>query len=139
VAVRGGGTGTGRRIAVEADAQRFPLLVGHHGEVELDAGHAVERADGRGHAVLDLLAQRAARHGEGDEDADGAVVPQVDVAHHAQLDDRAPELRILHRPERFDDLLSGRHGAPRPCLGVSAVVAAGGLVAAGRWELPLRP
>jgi hypothetical protein len=70
VAVRGGRAGTGRRIAVEADAQRLPLLVGHHGEVELDAGHAIERADGRGHAVLDLLAQRAARHGEGDEDAD---------------------------------------------------------------------
>ena len=47
--------------------------------------------------------------------------PQVDVAHHAQVDDRAVQLGVLHRAERFDDLLGGRHGAPRPCPRCSPV------------------
>ena len=106
---------------MEADAQRLALLVGHHGEVELDARHALERSHGRGDPVLDLLAQRAAWHGEGDQHADRAVGPQVDVAHHAQLDDRAAQLGVLHRAERLDDLLGGRHGAPRPCPRCSPV------------------
>ena len=80
--------------------------VGHHGELEIDAGHAVERSDRLGDTLRgDLVAQRASGDREGDQDPDPAVVVQVDVAEHPEFDDRSVQLRVLDRTERIDDLL----------------------------------
>ena len=52
---------------------------------------------------------------------------QVDVAHHAQVDDRAPQLGILHRAQRFDDLLGGDgHERRRSSAGVRHAGRGGG-------------
>ena len=93
--------GGGRRVAVEALAQLLALVVGHHREVEADGVHPVEGGDGGGDAVGDLVAQRAAGHGEGDQDADPAAV-DADVADHAEVDDRAVQLRVLDGPQGLD-------------------------------------
>ena len=66
---------------------------------------AVERGRRVGHPVLDLVAQRAAGDGEGDEHADDAVAADVDAADHAEVDDRAVQLGVLDRSQRLDDLL----------------------------------
>ena len=86
-------------IAVQPLAQLFAVGVGHHRELEFDAGHAVERCDGVGDATLDLVAQRASGHREGDEDPDAAVVAHVDVAQHPEVDDRSVQLRVLDGTE----------------------------------------
>ena len=93
-------------IAVQALAQLFAVGVGHHREIEFDVGHAVERCDGVGDATLDLVAQRASGHREGDEDPDAAVVAQVDVAQHPEVDDRSVQLRVFDGTKRIDDLLA---------------------------------
>ena len=115
VPVRVGGTRAGRGIAVQLQPQRLTLLVGHHREVEDDGANAVEGLDGRRHPLLDLGAQRAPGDREGHSDADGSVASQVDVAHHAEIDDGAPQLGILDGLERLDDLVGGdghEGGAP---------------------------
>ena len=110
----------GRRVAAGSPwrlhAQRLALLVGHHGEVEVDAARRRRAArTAPVDPVLDLVAQRAAGDGEGDEHADRRRRLDVDVAHHAEVDDRAVQLGILHRTERLDDLLGG-DGHRRACL-----------------------
>ena len=89
--------GGGRGIAVQGAAQRLALVVGHHGEVELHAGHAVERLDGTGDAVLDLVAQRTSGDREGDEDVGGSAVVELGAPEHPEVDDRAVQLGILDR------------------------------------------
>jgi hypothetical protein len=101
------GSGGGARVAVQALAQVLALLVGHHGELEVDARHALERGDGAVDAALDLVAQRAPRHGEGDQDTDAAVGADVDRAQHAEVDDRAVQLGVLHGAQCVDDLVVG--------------------------------
>jgi hypothetical protein len=114
-------------MAVELLAQRLALAVGHHGEVEVDVAHPGKRLHRPADAVLDLVAQRAAGDGEGDQHLHVAVRADLDVADHAQLDDRAVQLRVFHGAERFDDLICGGHGAvSRSSVG-------------GPGELPLRP
>ena len=104
-----GVTLTGRRagIAVQALAELLAVVVGHHGELEVDASDPVERCDGVGDASCDLVAQRAAGDGEGDQDPDPPVVAEVDVAQHPEVDDRSVQLRVLDGPESVDDLLAG--------------------------------
>ena len=72
-------------------------------------------AGDRGQRLLglgtDLVAQRAAGHGQDDGRADALVVHD-DVAHHAQLDDAALQLGVLDRREgSFDVVVS--HGLLR--------------------------
>ena len=67
---------------------------------------------------VDLVAQRASGDREGDQDPDPAVVVQVDVAEHPEIDDRSVQLRVLDRTERIDDLLARDwHGVH--CAGVT--------------------
>ena len=94
------------RITVQPLAQLLAVVIGHHGELEVDASDAVEWRDGVGDASCDLVAQRAAGDGEGDEDPDSSVVVQVDVAEHPEVDDRSVQLRVLDGTERIDDLLA---------------------------------
>jgi hypothetical protein len=96
---RGGG------VAVEAAAQGLSLVVGHHGEVHRHAGDAVDREHGGVDPMGDLVAQRAAGDREGDEDLDRAVVGDLDLAHHVQVDDRSVQFRVLHRAQGLDDLV----------------------------------
>ncbi len=97
------GGGAGR--AVQLDPQVFALLVGHHREVELDVGDAVECGERAAHPILDLTAQRASGDGEGDQDVGGAGVVELRPSEHPEIDDRAVELRILDRSQRFDELV----------------------------------
>ena len=59
------------------------------------------------HAVLDLVAQRAAGDGERDEDVGGAVGVDLGLTQHAEVDDRAMQLRILDGPQCLDELVVG--------------------------------
>ena len=71
--------------------------------------------DGLGHALGDLVAQRAAGDGERDEDADDAVAVGSAAAQHAEVDDRTVQLGVLDRSQGFDDLGfgdGGGHGRP---------------------------
>ena len=67
-----------------------------------DPGDAGER-------LLDLLlervAERAAGDGEDDRERDDAVV-QLEVAHHVELGDRPPQLRVDHLLECLEDLVA---------------------------------
>ena len=110
VAVALVGAGGAGRVAVEHLAHRGALLVGHHGEVEVDAVDAVEGDDRGADPVLDLVAERAAGDGEGD--ADGGHSP-VDghALDHAEVDDAAVQLGVLDGAERLDDVgFGGGHG-----------------------------
>ena len=99
-------------VAVHHHPHGLALLVGHHREVEGDPLHTGQRGQGRGHPAGDLVAQRAAGNGERDQHIDDAVVVERRLADHAEVDDRAPQLGILHGPQGLDDLLSRgcRHG-----------------------------
>ena len=90
------------------------LLVGHHGEVEGDPADPRQGGDGGGDSAGDLVAQRTAGNGERDLDCDNPVVTEHGTADHPQVDDRTPQLGILHGAQRLDDLLTGgcRHGHP---------------------------
>ncbi len=122
-----GGVG---RIAVQHHAHGFAFLIGHHREVERHAADTGQRCHGGGDTAGDLVAQRAAGNGERDLHIEHAVVAEGDVADHAEVDDRAAQLGILHRSERIDDLLvrGCRHGGSF----------GSGSVEADRSELPLR-
>ena len=74
--------------------------------------------------LRDLVLQRAAGDGEGDEDGHAAVGGRVDRADHAEVDDRAVQLRVLDRPEGVDDLVS-RDGHRVPSTGGHAFVRGG--------------
>ncbi len=56
---------------------------------------------------MDLVLQRTAGNGERDEHADDAVAADVDVAEHAEIDDRTVQFGVLDRPECLDDLRFG--------------------------------
>ena len=98
-------TGGGRRVAVQLLAQRLALLVGHHGEVEVDVVDAVERRS-RAAVTRCSISLRSGQpgDGEGDEHADRAVGADVDVADHVEVDDRAVQLGVLDRAQGLEDL-----------------------------------
>ena len=102
MAVGGLAAGGGRRVALHELADRGPLLVVHDPEADVDLGDAVEGLHGAGDPIGDLGPQRAACDGEGDLDLDGAAV-DGDALDHAEVDDRAVQLRILDRAQRVDD------------------------------------
>ncbi len=95
-----------------------------------------------GQRLLDLLlervAQRAAGDGEDDRERDDAVV-QLEVAHHVELGDRTPELRVDHLLERLQNLvaidLHAASVAPRCRLRRLVPAAAGTPDPAGRQRL----
>jgi hypothetical protein len=87
-----------------------PLLVVHHAEINRHVPVRCERRDGRCHAVLDLVAERAARHGEHDGERH-PVRGDGDVTHHPEVHDGTVQLGVLHRTQCIDDLLNrGGHG-----------------------------
>ena len=126
-----------RRVAVTVAAAHHlahlgALLVGHHREVEREAGDAGECGDRAADPVLDLVAQRATGHGERDLHADHAVVADLHDAHHAEVDDAAVQFGVFHGAQGVDDLLvggCGHRGSP---------TGRWGSVAAQGNELPLR-
>jgi hypothetical protein len=104
--------GGGGRVAVQLGAERGPLVVGHHGEVEVERVDPVERGDRRRDPVLDLVAQGAPGHRQRHRDPHPGAVDR-DAAHHVELDDAAVQLGVLDRPERVEDLgFRDGHHAP---------------------------
>ena len=97
------------RVAVQLLAELGALVVGHHREVELGPLDAGEGGDRRGDPVLDLVAQRAARDGEGDADRHVTAV-DGDAPDHAEVDDAAVQLGIFDGAQRVDDVGFGGHG-----------------------------
>ena len=69
VVVAGGRAGG----AVQLDAQLLTFLVGHHGEVEGDVAHTVDRGQRAADAVLDLVAQGAPGDRQRDQDVGRAA------------------------------------------------------------------
>ena len=103
-----GGAGGHRRGASRRSSARSSSVITP--EVEVDTVlDAVERGRPRcSTRRLDLVAQRAAGHGEDDLQADRRTVHD-DVTDHPELDDRAVQLGVLHGPEGLDDVV-GRDG-----------------------------
>ena len=105
-------SGRGRRVAVQHQPHGLALLVGHDREVERDLRHVRQRTHGVGDPLLDLVAQRAAGDGERHLHGDVAAA-HLHAAHHAEIDDGATQLGILHGAEGVDDLVLGGHGGLR--------------------------
>ena len=96
VAVRLLGAGGRAGVAVQGLAQVLAVVVGHHGELEVDSTRRRRRrwpprTPGR---VISSL-QRATGHGERDQHTDDAVVADVDGPQHAEVDDRAVQFGVL--------------------------------------------
>jgi len=85
--------------------QRLPLLRRHHVEGELSSRHAGNTGESLLHLLLERIAQGTTGDGEDDRERDDAVV-HLQVAHHVELGNRAPELRIDHMLERLQDLVA---------------------------------
>jgi hypothetical protein len=97
------GAGGGGRIAVEPGAQRRPLVVGHHREVEVDRLDTVERRDGAVHPPGDLAAQGATLDGERHGHVDPRPV-DGDPPDHVEVDDAAVQLGVFDGAEGVEDL-----------------------------------
>src|SRR6266545_3075902 len=102
------------RLAVTVDLPT-PLFRRHHVERERHLGDAFERADLPLHLLVEARAQRAARDRQGDRDGDAAVV-DLDAAHHVELRDRTPELRVDDVRERLANRFTTGHTprVPKP-------------------------
>jgi hypothetical protein len=95
---------------VERLAQRLQLLGRHDRVVERHRVDTVEHDDGLGHPALNLVAERASGNGQGDLHRHGRQL-DPDSADHAQVHDRAVQLRVLDGSEGLDDLVLCRcHG-----------------------------
>jgi len=92
--------------AAELPLQRALLATAEHVERDVHLRDSTERGDGLGDGGLEVVADRAARGGQRHHDRDAAVVVDVDRADHAQLDDRAAQLRVDDGLERLEDLLA---------------------------------
>ena len=115
--------------AADGLAQGLALRVVHHVEARpLHAGHAGHPGDRLGDPGGDRLAHRAARHGEVDGDVDPALGVAADVLDHAELGERAVDLRVLDGGQRGHEVVDGGclvHGGvltggvwlPRPLYG----------------------
>ncbi len=88
-------------------------------ELEIDAGDAVDPADGVAHVLLDRGLHRAGGRGEVHLDVNGVPL-HGRALDHAQRDEVLMELGVLHRLERLEDAgFLDRHGrsvarAPAP-------------------------
>src|SRR5204863_4478 len=106
--------GVGVTAAVQLRRERGPLLVGHDGEVDVDAGHVGHRGDRIGHPLRDLRPQRApgnvARHHL--EKLAGGGYLDVELARHESAGRPSKRYRTsaddshLAFPPRRDDLLA---------------------------------
>src|SRR5262249_29557393 len=79
--------------AAKLGGQRLPLLGGHHVEAERHLVDAVERRNLAPHLVLEARAEGTARDRQRDRDVDAPVL-DLDRAHHVELRDGSPELRV---------------------------------------------
>ena len=70
---------------------------------------AFDAADGSGDGGLEVVLDRAAGGRERDGDVDDPAVADLDRPHHLQLDDVAPQLRVDHGLQGFEDLVARRH------------------------------
>ena len=118
--------GVGLDFTVMTDEERTALRTKLHGDPGATAGthqaHGVDPVEGGqrpGHPVLDLVAQRAAGHGERDRDPHLRAV-DGDAPHHFQVDDAPVELGILDGAKGLEDLRFGDgHGAPGRLRGLA--------------------
>ena len=98
--------GRGGRIAVQLVAQGGPLLVGHHAEV---GGR--RRAPRRRCSAVVTRFWISLRSGQPATvrvtSSDTESPPDLDVAHHVQVDDRAVELGVLDGAKGGDDVVDG--------------------------------
>ena len=108
---------------MQVPAERLAFGVGHEDELHC---HMVHSAQG-GHRPLDragdLRLKGTTRDCERNLHADRPPGHR-DLAHHAQFDDTAPQLRVLDRSQGLDHLgLADRHETPQnkgPCSGPEA-------------------
>ena len=99
------GVASGRcGVAVEHLAELFAFVIGHHRELECDAGDTIDVGHRAADPVLDLVAQGASGDGQRNGDVGGAVVGEFGAAEHAEIDDRTVKLRILDGAEGVDQL-----------------------------------
>ena len=108
-------------VAVEALAQLGALVVGHHGEVE---GDVVDAGQARTAPVTRLVISARSGHPATVRATRTATRPPCDVdrADHAEVDDRAVQLGVLDRAQRFDDLVGGDgHGGGLLTPGISPI------------------
>jgi hypothetical protein len=98
--------GRGALLGAEAGAQAAPLLVAHDVHGHVDGVDPRQRGERLGDAPLDLGLQGAAGDGEADGHGDPPVA-DLDVAHHAEVDDRAVQLGVVHLAERRHGRVSG--------------------------------
>ncbi len=112
MSVSGAGSRASRRARAMTAFRRSGV---HDPGGHRDRGHPWQGADVGLHVALDLGAQRAAGHGEGDLDLHPASPGDADGRDHAQLDDVGAQLGIDHPPEGGAYPLLGRD---RPADGV---------------------
>jgi hypothetical protein len=101
-------TGGGARVAVHELAHGSALLIVHHAEVERHAGNAIECTQRAIDATLNFVAQWTAGDSQHHRQADCARVGNDDIADHAEVDDRAMQLGVLHRAQGLDYAVRGQ-------------------------------
>ena len=101
-----------RRAAIAEEFGQLAPLVGRHDtDVEVDADDAGDGGRGIRHLPRDALGCRAARDREGDPHR-GDVAVDRDLTEHAEVGERAAQLRIDHGPDSGADRGGGiRHRA----------------------------
>jgi hypothetical protein len=97
-----------RLAASQRSLQGPPLLLAHHVELDPDPGHPVELAHRGRDITSDLVAQRAAGHGQPDIDPHGPIGGDVNVLDHAELGDRTVDFGVADTGERLGDLIDRR-------------------------------
>ena len=96
--------------AAQLGRQRRTFVGRHHVEVERHRSDAGQRPDVLADLILEARAKGAPDDGQGNRHAHVCAV-DLDRAHHVQLGDRAPELRVDHIAERLEDLVAREHVA----------------------------
>jgi hypothetical protein len=100
----------GAGAAAQAVLQFLALLGRHHAEVHHHSGDAGDGAGGGGDVPLQGVTHRAAGDREQYPDRGDASVVDGDGLDHAQLGDRAANLRIAHLGQRGQDGVFVRRG-----------------------------
>ncbi len=95
-------------VAAQLGLQDLALLGAHDVELDLDARHAFDLADGGGDVAGDGVLHRTAGHGEVDADAHRPVGSDLDALDHVEVRDRAADLGVDDGGERRRHQFLGR-------------------------------
>ena len=99
-----------RAPAAQALLHGLSLVVGHHAQRDLDLMVGSDLGDGRSDVGGEPVLERACGDGQQDRRADGRRVGRGiddDVVDHAELGDRALDLRVVDLGEGLADQLDG--------------------------------